>query len=125
MTTKRTSQHEPEVLAANAAASLRGSSVRGVQLISRSGSHDELAEMGRMIRALPDSLVLYVRSILSAEGFYIVHLGACPRTIVREIGSSLERASGCHNGILIESPGVGHLEISAVWRQLDGPRRNP
>ena len=78
-------QHEPEVLAANAAANCRDNVVRGVELVSRSGGCEELTQMDRMVRVLPDSLVQYVRSLMCAEGFYIVQVSNCPRTIAIEI----------------------------------------
>src|SRR5690242_1550393 len=122
MTMKRSPQHEPEVLAANAAAHSRDSSVRGVELISRSSARENLLEMGRLVRALPDALVLYVRAVFCVEGSYIVQLRKCTRIVATEIAICLERASGAANQILIESPDAGTLNISARGAQPDDER---
>jgi len=97
-------KHEPEVLRSNVAAYCRDGVERGVKLRSRYGLHGELQEMGRMVRALSDSLVLYMRSIIcdSQAGSYCVQVMNCPRAIAEEIGGSLERASGGNNGIFIK-----------------------
>lgn len=122
MTMKRSPQHEPEVLAANAAALSRDSTVRGVELISRSGARNDLLEMGRLVRALPDALVLYVRAMFCVEGSHIVQLRKCTCIVATEIAICLKRASGTSNQILIESPDADALSISARWPQPNNER---
>ena len=117
-------QHEPEVLAANAAANCRDNVVRGVELVSRSGGYEELAQMDRTVRVLPDSLVQDVRSLMCAEGFYIVQVSNCPRTIAIEIGACLQKASGAQNGFLIEGADLGLMEIGPMWPDLDEMSRS-
>jgi hypothetical protein len=128
--------HEPEVIAAGAAR-LRGDDEkmpttavnpitrRGVVLISRYSKADELETMAKMVEAMPPAMV---RDVLSV--FCDSKIGHCYRVKMRwgdlraavEIGDQVERASGGHNGISVESKSTpwSPLVLDPYWPG-DGP----